>query len=205
MCPQCSRETPSLLGRLAQPAGQLSVEQPALQAPAPVSRCATRCVHPRATRQAEKILKLCHRQRRRCAQREPDERPPRTLLVLLDATCTQRCAHASTRALPQRAPPTHQRVLVVRAGVKHAPDGLRHERVLAFGVRIVEKLQYGHPGNALTFRSYPKPSGDGGISVSPRTSGITITTSSRKHQDHFSPGSSERMIGCPLERQWAVA
>jgi hypothetical protein len=39
------------------------------------------------------------------------------------------------------------------------------------------------------------PSGDGGIRVSPCTSGTSIATSSRKHHDHSSPGSSERMIG----------
>ena len=41
-------------------------------------------------------------------------------------------------------------------------------------------------------------SGDGGIRVLPVTSGISIATSSSKHQDHSSPGSSERMIGWPL-------
>lgn len=39
----------------------------------------------------------------------------------------------------------------------------------------------------------------------PRTSGITIATSSAKHQDQSSPGSSERMIGWPLAAAWAEA
>ena len=34
--------------------------------------------------------------------------------------------------------------------------------------------------------------------VSPRTSGITIATSSTKHHDQSSPGSSERISGWPL-------
>ncbi len=38
--------------------------------------------------------------------------------------------------------------------------------------------------------------GDGGIFVSPVTSGRIIPISSMKHQLHCSPGSSERMIGC---------
>ena len=48
-------------------------------------------------------------------------------------------------------------------------------------------------------------SGDGGIRVLPVTSGISIATSSSKHQDHSSPGSSERMIGWPLSFACAVA
>jgi hypothetical protein len=39
------------------------------------------------------------------------------------------------------------------------------------------------------------PKGDGGMRVSPHTSGISSASSSAKHQDHSSPGSSERMIG----------
>ena len=41
-------------------------------------------------------------------------------------------------------------------------------------------------------------SGEGGIRVSPLTSGIRIATSSTKHHDQSSPGSSERMIGCSV-------
>ena len=39
------------------------------------------------------------------------------------------------------------------------------------------------------------PSGDRGMRVSPRTSGMFIATSSIKHHDQASPGSIERMIG----------
>ena len=42
------------------------------------------------------------------------------------------------------------------------------------------------------------PSGEGGIRVSPVTSAIRMTSSSGKHQDHSSPGSSERISACPL-------
>ena len=41
--------------------------------------------------------------------------------------------------------------------------------------------------------------------VSPWTSGISSAMSSRKHQDHSSPGSSERMSGWPLLRACALA
>ena len=40
--------------------------------------------------------------------------------------------------------------------------------------------------------------GEGGIFVRPLICGISIPISSRKHQHHSSPGSSERMIGCSL-------
>ena len=38
--------------------------------------------------------------------------------------------------------------------------------------------------------------GDGGMRVLPVTCGITIASSSTKHHDHVSPGSSERISGC---------
>ena len=49
------------------------------------------------------------------------------------------------------------------------------------------------------------PRGDGGMCVSPCTSGISSAKSSKKHQDHSSPGSSERMSGWPLLRPCALA
>jgi adenylate kinase len=55
-------------------------------------------------------------------------------------------------------------------------------------------------------RSAGQPSiGDGGIRVSPWTRGIRIATSSSKHHDQSSPGSSERMIGWPVSRACALA
>jgi len=48
-------------------------------------------------------------------------------------------------------------------------------------------------------------SGEGGMRVSPCTSGISRPTSSTKHQDQISPGSSERISGWPLLSAWAVA
>jgi hypothetical protein len=48
-------------------------------------------------------------------------------------------------------------------------------------------------------RAHP-PSGEGGMRVSPRTSGMSMAISSTKHHDQVSPGSSERMIGWPPER-----
>src|SRR4051794_18053136 len=48
-------------------------------------------------------------------------------------------------------------------------------------------------------------SGDGGIRVSPVTSGISIAKLSAKHQDHSSPGSSERISGWPVSFAWALA
>ena len=41
--------------------------------------------------------------------------------------------------------------------------------------------------------------------VSPSICGITIASSSTKHQDQFSPGWIERMIGWPLLSACAVA
>ncbi len=49
-------------------------------------------------------------------------------------------------------------------------------------------------------QEYPWSIGDGGIFVWPVTCGRTIPTSSTKHQLHCSPGSSDRMIGCSLDR-----
>ena len=41
--------------------------------------------------------------------------------------------------------------------------------------------------------------GEGGIRVRPVICGISIPTSSSKHQHQSSPGSSDRMIGCSAE------
>ncbi len=49
-------------------------------------------------------------------------------------------------------------------------------------------------------RPHHPPSGEGGMRVSPRTSGRSMASSSTKHHDQVSPGSSERMIGWPSER-----
>ena len=60
-------------------------------------------------------------------------------------------------------------------------DALRRDRLSRSGI-------------AHRVGRYP-PSGDGGMRVSPVTSGISIAKSSTKHHDHSSPGWSERING----------
>jgi hypothetical protein len=75
--------------------------------------------------------------------------------------------------------------------------------VLGEAARAASSRALGRPA-----RSPAQPNGEGGMRVWPRTPPIRRATSSGKHHDQVSPGSSERISGCPLScacaRAWRL-
>ena len=76
--------------------------------------------------------------------------------------------------------------------------GRHRNRLPARRARYPPRVECVHGSGISRWVTSQPPKGEAGTRVLPRTSGISSGRSSTKHQDHPSPGSSERISGWPL-------